>query len=166
MLRCLGSVPVRTGTRPGRAEETCTCNVCSSPRAWERVGSAPVSWIGPRSSRHPTSLKAASGRGMALGCLAASRRWYSERVSGAERPRSRCLQYRCGVAAPRSVGSDSLALRDEAGASFTSSRQAPQAALAKDAKGGRRGLRGVRLARQGWMRSTSPVPTEMLPMET
>jgi hypothetical protein len=60
MLRCLGSVPVRTGIRPARAEETCTCNVCSSPRAWERVGSAPVSWIGPRSSRHPTSLEAAS----------------------------------------------------------------------------------------------------------
>jgi hypothetical protein len=61
---------------------------------------------------------------------------------------------------------DSVALRDKDGACFTSSRQAPQAALAKDAKGGRRGLRGVRLARQGSMRSTSPVPTEMLPMET
>jgi hypothetical protein len=60
MLRYLGSVPVRTGIRPAPAEETCTCNVCSSRRAWERVGSAPASWIGPRSSRHPTSLEAAS----------------------------------------------------------------------------------------------------------
>jgi hypothetical protein len=106
MLRCLGSVPVRTGIRPAPAEETCTCNVCSSPRAWERVGSAPVSWIGPRSSRHPTSLEAAfwSWHGF-WGCLAASRRCYSEQVRGAERPQSRCLQYRCSVAAPRSVGS-------------------------------------------------------------
>jgi hypothetical protein len=63
LVACCGASD-RSPYEPAPAQrerrETCTCNVCSSPRAWERVGSAPASWIGPRSSRHPTSLEAAS----------------------------------------------------------------------------------------------------------
>jgi hypothetical protein len=38
--------------------------------------------------------------------------------------------------------------------------------LAGRTRGGRRGGRGARFTRQGSMRSTSPLPTEMLRLET
>jgi len=66
MLRRRGSALVPTCTHPTQAGETCTCNGRTSPRAWERGDSAPESWIDPRSSRHPTSLKPRPGRGIAL----------------------------------------------------------------------------------------------------
>jgi hypothetical protein len=67
MLRCLGSVLGPTCTRPAQAGETCICNGRTSPRARERVGSSPVSWIGPRSSRDPTSWEAAAKSEMVVG---------------------------------------------------------------------------------------------------
>jgi hypothetical protein len=73
-LRCLGSVPGPTCTRPRRAGGTCIRNGRTSPRVGERVGSSPVSWTAPRSSRHPTSSEAAPWSWHRLACLAASRK--------------------------------------------------------------------------------------------
>jgi hypothetical protein len=67
MLRYLGSVLGPTCTRPARAGETCICSGRNSPRSSERVGSSPVSWIGPRSSRDPTSWEAAAKSEMVVG---------------------------------------------------------------------------------------------------
>jgi hypothetical protein len=125
-LRCLGLPPGPTCTRLERAGETCTCNGRTSPRVWERVGISPVSWTAPRSSRHPTSLEAASWSWHGLACPRCwvgngSRRRFRASSTGQARTTTAVLP-------TRSAGADSTRLRQSSSSGAELIIRAPEPA--------------------------------------